>query len=128
MQNISAEEELEPTSPLDFYMHNEYKRKCKSKVLEAKEACMEMPMTQLKQICKRSIDKPAQLQKKFIANLERLYVRFGNTTNEKEGGWEFRKDIDKVHLDMQFVFDAGVAGLDAVKFCPYEERKINLHF
>ena len=85
-------------------------------------------MTQLKQICKRSIDKPAQLQKKFIANLERLYVRFGNTTNEKEGGWEFRKDIDKVHLDMQFVFDAGVAGLDAVKFCPYEERKINLHF
>ena len=120
--------DTDPTSPMDIFLHDEYRRKCIEKVVRAQNEVKYMPTAQLKGICKKSLETPAQLKKKFKGLLDTLKMRFERATNEKEGGCEFREDINQIQMDMQQVMDAGIAGSDAVRFCRYEERKINLDF
>ena len=118
----------DPSSPTDLFIYDEYRRKCIAKVDRMHQATMSMPKAQLKVVCKKSMETPAQLKREFTRQLKTLRVRLKRTTNEKEGGSEFCGDIKQIQLDMQQVMDADIAGIDAARFCRYEEGKTRLNF
>ena len=82
---MEPRDDEDPSSPTDLCIYDEYRRKCIAKVDETHQSIMSMPKAQLKGVCKKSMETPAQLKKDFTRQLKTLRVRLKRTTNEKDG-------------------------------------------
>ena len=119
----------DPSSLTDLYIYDEYRRKCIAKVDETHQSIMSMPKAQLKGVCKKFMETPAQLKGDFTGQLKTLKVRLKRTTNERRAAVNFvRTSIRFIWTCNKNVMDAGIAGIDAVQFCRYEEGKARLDF
>jgi len=68
------------------------------------------------------IHTPKQCKATYVGNLKELKRRFGITTNEKNGGAEFQRDIEFLISCQDVIEKAGIAGSHDVTF-DFNNRK-----
>ena len=77
-----------------------------------------MPGEELKKLFPygKIIHTPKQCKAKYLSNLKELLRRFSITTNENDGGAEFRRDIKFLSSCQDVIEKAGIAGSHDVTF------------